>query len=326
MTTRREFWLALCGATALRAQQGPTFTVTAEDEPVRVDVTQKQRPLSILSAEDFRLFINGQPQTIRGITFEELPIDLVLVFEIYPRAAAAPDKWAANIFGATRARMLNGAANLLLRTRSQDRVAFLAEGATPRIELPFTNDRDTLAGALRRIGEMEPQGTFSELLTIEYAVRMFGDLGPAPDRRRLIVRLGSSFGGAPFADEAVIERLRAENIIFSYIETFYRGGGFNPGFGTSDNPFIGPGVMGIEPTGPLYRRENPLHIAYETGGDARTYLDPKTPEDLITHFRPSYVLWFRPQADLGQRTRRSLSVELSPDIRHRFPDAVIRER
>ncbi len=72
MTTRRDFWLSLCCAAQIRAQDEPVFTADARDVPVEVAVTRSQRPLRGLRAEDFLMLENGQPQPIRAVTSEEL--------------------------------------------------------------------------------------------------------------------------------------------------------------------------------------------------------------------------------------------------------------
>jgi hypothetical protein len=168
------------------------------------------------------------------------------------------------------------------------------------------------------MGTLEYQHGFSELLTIEYAVRMLAGLGRSPGRRRMIVRLGTILEGpVPYADEAVIRLLWAENVIYSYVDISY------PLVSTHDSP-IGPSSS--EPVAPLYRRQNPYHVADATGGDALKFLDPKDPLDLLTPMRQRYVLWFRQPEGVAAGEERKISVELSPEVRKRYPDAVVKAR
>lgn len=326
MTTRREFGLALCCAAQLRAQDEPVFTADARDVPVDVAVTRSQRPLRGLRAEDFLLFENGRPQPVRAVTGEELPLDVVFLFHTIPNTKGLK-KSTVRITEPMRARMLNGAANVLLQTRPADRVAFLTHTEPPRIQLPFTNDRNAMAAALRSIAAMEQESGFAEPLTIEYAVRMLLEVGPAPGRRRLIVRLGTFIGsGVMYSDEPTIHRLWGENILFSSIEILFQGGGFNPGFGTAEVSLTGDSFGRREPDGPLYRVYNPNHIAQATGGDALQFLDPKDPLDLLTPLRQRYILWFRQPDGLAAGEQRKISVELSATVRERYPDVVVRAR
>lgn len=326
MTTRRQFWLTLCGATRLlRAQGEPEFIADVQDISVDTAVTRNQRPLRGLRAEDFVLLDNGQPQSIRAVTNEELPLDLVMIFHTFPQEPEAKSK-AGQLFEQAKARLLNGAANVLLLTRPEDRIAFLTHTSPPRIELPFTNDRDAFAAALRRVASLEYNPVFSEVVTFEYAVRMLAELGLDRGRRRLIVRVGTVPGqGLPYLDDTVIRRLWSESVIFSSIEILGPGGGFNPGFYIPEIMPIGVGG-GPEPDGPLYRISNPFHIAAATGGDTVSFLDPKDPQDLLSRLRQRYILWFRQPEGLEPGQQRSISVELSPDARQLYPDAVVQAR
>ncbi len=227
-----------------------------------------------------------------------------------------------------RARLLNGAANVLLQTHPADRVAFLTHTEPPRIQLPFTNDRNAMATTLRLIAAMDHEPGFSEPLTIEYAVRMLLDLGPAPGRRRLIVRLGTFIGsGVMYSDEPTIHRLWAENILFSSIDIMLDGGGFDaPGGSPMEVSPTGDSFGRREPDGPLYRIMNPNHIAQATGGDAVLFLDPKDPLDMLTPIRQRYLLWFRQPDGLAAGEQRKISVELSATLRERYPDVVVRTR
>ncbi len=323
MITRRQFGLGLCGARFLWAQDEPVFTADAKDIAVDTAVMRRQRPFRGLRATDFVLYENGQPQAIRAITPEELPLDLVLIFDVVPGPILFPSddvpKQSMAYADVARARLLNGAANVLLQIRPEDRVAFLTHTLPPRIELPFTSDRNTIGAALRSMGTLKYQAGFSELVTIEYAVRMLAELGSAPGRRRVIVRLGTSLGGpVPYADEAIIRRLWMENVIYSYIDIVFPGSKV-----ASDGP-IGP--SSIEPVAALYRMMNPFHVADATGGDGLKFLDPKDPLDLLTPMRQRYVLWFRQPDGAVAGEKRKISVELAPEVRARYPDAVVKAR
>lgn len=317
--TRRQLSLALCGAALVRAQDEPVFTADARDVRVDTAVTRRQRPFRGLRAEDFRLLENGQLQPIRALTTEELPLDLVVIF--YTSFDERGDE---RSIEATKARMLNGAANVLRHAHAEDRVALLTHTTPPSIELPFTSDREAIGAALRRMTSLELRGGYSNQLTMEYAVRMLAGLGAAPSRRRLIVQLGVTGASIPYANETVIRRLWSESIIYSYIDIDIATGDFNPGFRIPDDGPIG--SSSTEPISPRYRSQNPFHIAHATGGDALVFLNPKEPPDLITPIRQRYVLWFRQPEGLEPGQARSISVELSPETRGRYPEAVVQAR
>jgi hypothetical protein len=257
-----------------------------------------------IGAEDFRLFENGQPMSIRAVISKELPVDLVLM--VHPFRGGILEGLIRSMERITE--MLPG---------PEDRVAILIDAEPPRIELPFTNNHDTVLAVVRRIGSSDYQSSFSEVLAIEYAVRMLAEMKPDPGRRRVIVRLGP-LSGDRYADEPVIRRLWLENIVFCNVETSLFGGGLN-------NP-LKTGFGDKEPDGPLYRFGNPNHIATATGGDSIKPLDPKDPEELIADLRQRYVLWFTQPEGLEPGQERRVSVELTPETRSRYPDAVVRAR
>jgi hypothetical protein len=127
-----------------------------------------------------------------------------------------------------------------------------------------------------------------------------------------------------YADEPVIRRLWAAEIVFSNVEILLPGGGFDPGF--DGRRGFSNGAYATEPVGPVYRIRNPNHIANETGGDAVRFLDPQNPLDFLTPIRQSYTLWFRQPEGLEPGQQRSIRVDLSPEMRERYPDAVVKAR
>jgi VWFA-related protein len=69
----------------LTAQQPPppqTFSSTVEAVRVDVLVTEGGRPVTGLQAQDFELLDNGIPQQVDLVSFDEVPLNLVLVFDM----------------------------------------------------------------------------------------------------------------------------------------------------------------------------------------------------------------------------------------------------
>src|SRR3954462_3934652 len=73
--------VAACAA-GLAAQSQQTFSSAVE--AVRVDVlaTEGGRPVRGLQAQDFEVLDNGIPQQADLVSFEEIPLNLVLVFDM----------------------------------------------------------------------------------------------------------------------------------------------------------------------------------------------------------------------------------------------------
>jgi VWFA-related protein len=72
----------LVAAIAAAAAQGPTFTSKVEAVRVDVLVTDKGQPIVDLGANDFELLDNGVPQQIDFVSYEQIPLNLVLALDM----------------------------------------------------------------------------------------------------------------------------------------------------------------------------------------------------------------------------------------------------
>jgi len=73
--------LALCGATVAASQQ-PTFSSRLEVVRVDVLVAEDGRPVRGLTPADFEIRDEGVPQTVDLVSFEAIPLDVVLAFDV----------------------------------------------------------------------------------------------------------------------------------------------------------------------------------------------------------------------------------------------------
>ena len=74
--------LVAAWAAGLAAQSQQTFSSTVEAVRVDVLVTEAGRPVRDLRAQDFELLDNGVPQQVDLVSFDEIPLNLVLVFDM----------------------------------------------------------------------------------------------------------------------------------------------------------------------------------------------------------------------------------------------------
>jgi VWFA-related protein len=82
MTARAAAILfAVCGATVAASQQ-PTFSSRLEVVRVDVLVTEDGRPVRGLTPADFDIRDEGVPQTVDLVSFEAIPLDVVLAFDV----------------------------------------------------------------------------------------------------------------------------------------------------------------------------------------------------------------------------------------------------
>ena len=83
--SRRTLTVALAlpvAAIAAAAAQPPTFTSKVEAVRVDVLVTDKGQPIVNLGANDFELLDNGVPQQIDFVSYEQIPLNLVLALDM----------------------------------------------------------------------------------------------------------------------------------------------------------------------------------------------------------------------------------------------------
>jgi VWFA-related protein len=338
----RLLFVLLAGVPGWAQEAPPLFTASTNSVQVDAAVTNDQRPVADLQLEDFLLLDNGQPRAITGIARDELPLDIVLVCQLPIRGRGSY-----KIGGTTSSmdrdevflgygadplhrdipqRLMNAAADAVMSTRPSDRVAIAAYGRDPRIELRFTDDRKAMAAAIKRLGNPENGDEnivlTSEALAIEYAVRMLadverGDPNARTDRRRLIVLISNVFSvGTRYADEPIIRRLWAQNIILSVIDD-------TPA--TESTKSVQRSSGGESQT-ILFQRYNPIRIAQATGGDRIVALDPQHPGDLLTPIRQRYTLSFNQPPDVSPGKSRTIKVDLSAAAHRRFPGAVVKAR
>lgn len=86
MRTRRlaaSAAVALAAALAVpAAAQRPVFRATADAVAVNVSVRRGNRPVTGLVAADFAVRDNGVPQTITGLVYEKLPVDVTVLLDV----------------------------------------------------------------------------------------------------------------------------------------------------------------------------------------------------------------------------------------------------
>jgi hypothetical protein len=160
-------------------------------------------------------------------------------------------------------------------------------------------------------------------LAIDYARHVLtGEIEKDPaarsNRRRLILMVsemfpgnyGDNYAGAP--DEPVIQRLWEDDIVFSAL-----------GIGNRE-PLRD--HTRRTPVDANYRRNNPMHIANATGGDAIIAEDPSELDGVLARAAERYILWFDQPEGLAPGLDRAIKVDLSPEARKRYPDAVVKAR
>jgi Ca-activated chloride channel family protein len=130
--------MAAAGAATLCGAQ--QFTSRALAVRVDVLVTDGRQPVAGLTARDFGLKDDGVVQAIAQIDHEQLPLNLILVFDT-----------SSSVAGARMRALLDAAQSLVGQLRDGDRVAVLSFASRVRLLTPLTPSRQQVRGALAAI-------------------------------------------------------------------------------------------------------------------------------------------------------------------------------
>lgn len=142
------------------AAQNPTFSATTEMVRVDVLVTGNGHPVTGLQAADFELLDNGVPQEVRLATFEQIPLNLVLVFDMSD-----------SMVGERLAHLQTAGGALLDVLKPEDQAALITFSRAVTLASPLTKD-------VRRVGtaltQAEPAGE-TALVDASYTGMMLGE-------------------------------------------------------------------------------------------------------------------------------------------------------
>jgi VWFA-related protein len=169
-------------ATAQRA------TFSSRLEAVRVDVlvTEAGRPILGLQAGDFAVLDNGVTQTVDLVSFETLPLNMVLVFD-----------HSNSVTGERRQRLQEAAAAALGELAPRDQAALLTFSHKVTLQQALTHDRREVIGAL----DSAMPGGDTSLFDGAYAGLMLGVHDPA---RNLVLIFSDGVDTASFLSPAHI--------------------------------------------------------------------------------------------------------------------------
>ncbi len=124
--------------------QAPTFSARIEAVRLDVLVTDRNRPVLGLRAEDFEVSDNGVLQRVDLVDPVELPLNLVLVFDATYSVAGEP-----------LAHLQSAGGALLGDLTPTDQAALIAFSDSVSLESPLTHDFDWVRGTLSQV---EPVG------------------------------------------------------------------------------------------------------------------------------------------------------------------------
>jgi len=139
-TATRLTWLVLAGSASLAAQ---SQTFSSKVEAVRVDVlvTDKGRPVRGLQAADFEVLDNGIPQQVDLISFEQVPLNLVFVFDM-----------SSSVVGERLEHLRDGARTVLNSLTREDQAALVTFSEAVVRGSDLTTNFEQVRAALKQAG------------------------------------------------------------------------------------------------------------------------------------------------------------------------------
>jgi VWFA-related protein len=150
MSMRRHAWqiaLAALAAGATSVIDAQRFTSRALGVRVDVLVTNGKQSVTGLSAGDFELRDNGVPQVLAQVDVEQLPLNLILVFDT-----------SASVAGERMQSLLDAGRTLLDQLREADRVALVSFSTRVELVAPLTPSRHQIRAAF---GTLDAAGSTS---------------------------------------------------------------------------------------------------------------------------------------------------------------------
>jgi VWFA-related protein len=176
--------------------QEATFSSTVEAVRVDVLVTDSGQPVRGLRPADFEVRDNGVPQAVDLITFEQLPLRVVLALDMSDSVAG------------DRLSHLRGAGGAVLAAlRAQDEAALVTFSHVVRLAAPLTRDLGSARAALDRA---EGNGN-TALVDGTYAALTVGESGAG--RALLMVFSDGVDTSSWLASDAVVEIAKRSDVV-----------------------------------------------------------------------------------------------------------------
>ena len=250
-------------------------------EAVRVDalVTDGNRPVTGLTAEDFDLRDAGVGQTVDSITLADVPISMMLALDT-----------SASVAGGTLEQLRAGVSSALAMLAPQDRAALITFSSDLRVAHDWSGD---IQSVTRAIGNVRGAGG-TALWDATYAALTMRDTSPTV-RRLILVFSDGDDTGSWLTRQAVIEKARRTDAVLYGVSL--------RGIAPMNRGATLMGRSGIE----LSANEPPAwlesrflaDVAEATGGSEHIVGTSKglrdTFEKIVKEFRTRYVLTYTPR-------------------------------
>ncbi len=339
-----------------------TWSLAAEEKVVfrsdvslvRVDaqvVDRDNRAIGGLSAADFVLREAGRPQPISNFARENMPLDVLLLFDVSTSMRPHVE------------RITSAAHEALAVLGENDRVAVMVFDRSSRVRLPFRSNRADVEGELKSLLRQETfHGGTDITRGLLDAAEYIGREGRTGARRAIVILTDDQTERE--RDEARVSEalVRANAVLSALIAPDAMrnrpwggdpgGGGAGGGGGGSPWPGAG-GSVGGPLGGIILGRRGPYggpggpggrgrsgggmgrphthsagteEIARQSGGDSMPVESASALEDTLARLRARYALYFHLPAGVKPGEERNIEVALADTALRRYPDSEVRFR
>lgn len=293
---------------------GQVFRVNVELVQVDAQVLQKKtgRPVGSLGKNDFQLYEDGVQQQIAEMSRDQLPLSVVLLFDLTMSVQPVLKPLAA------------GALQALQHLKPEDEVAVMVYAATAQVVQDFTTDREKVVAAIEKASEMtsDDNAFFNEAI-FEAAEQ----LGKAqnPRSRRTIIWLTDNVPNIPSEHEhseqdAFHQVYETGTVISTLLERSAMSDFFTVTF--SKNPMFA-GFRKHNPPGNVYK------YADGTGGDVmKSNKDEVSAKlaQLIDQIRTQYTIGYYPSVQQPKGGFCEIKLQIKPEIEKREGRLLVRTK
>lgn len=308
--------LVLCGWAhgQQSAPEGQVFRVNVELVQLDAQVLEKKtgRPVGSLSKEDFQLYEDGVQQQIAELSRDQLPLSVVLLFDLTYTVQPVLKPLAA------------GALEALQHLKPDDEVAVMVYSSTAQLLQDFTTGREQVVAAIKKASEMESgESAFFNEAIFDASEQL--SKAKDPRSRRTIIWLTDNVPNIPSERQhseqnAFREVFETGTVVSTLLERSAASDFFLVTF--SKNPMFA-----------VSRKHNPPGDAYKyaerTGGDvmksSRDQVSTKLAQ-MIDEIRTRYTIGYYPSVKQLKGKFCEIKLQISPDAEKRLGRIVVRTK
>jgi VWFA-related protein len=294
---------------AFTGQEGqPVFRTTSELVLLDVQVIHKKTAISTaaLRREDLQVFEDGKPQRLAFCSRDELPLSIVMLFDMTATSQVVLK------------RLAEGARSALAHLKPGDEVAVMVYAAHGRVIDGFTTDRERTVAAIERAGrENQPGGAFFNEAVWEAAGLL--RKSSTPSGRRVVIWLTDNLPNVPMQrTDSSDGESRAVHTESEAIRSLHESG-------TVVAPLLVRSSLAMAWAGPVLALEAPFRHSHPpgdarkyaelTGGEAISLAGKEVKErlgELIDDLRSRYTIGYKPTNEKPAGTFCKVQVSLAP--------------